>query len=204
MRALITALVLLVVLPASAEAKRSPCQRLKGSDRAPAANVKLVKRPNEDRSTDLFGCLLPRGKVQLVAFGAYVDTTVHKYAIRQVAGPAVLIGAEASDFYNTTIETYVYNLRRAKKYVVATFNSVDTPFGAPTAKAAFITPTGAAVAAVTTPTADAIEIRSFTPEGKATVLDTGTQEQIPPASLALKNGTATWTHDGEPRSAPIG
>jgi hypothetical protein len=202
MRLLITALILLV-LPASADAKRSACQRLKGQDRAPAAGVKLVKVPNQQDSTDLKGCLLPRGKVQLVAFGEDYVTSVNTYRIRQVAGPVVLIGKKESNQYNTSTFTYVFNLRTRSDYDVASFNS-DAPPDQTTAEAAFITRTGAAVAARVPFMVDRVDIVAFSPTGEENTLDTATAAEIPPSSLGLTDGTASWTHSGEVRSAPLG
>ena len=58
---------------AAHSSKRSQCQRLRGVDRAPDRNVKLVKRLNRERLADgsrgsnLVGCVLPRGPLHTIA-----------------------------------------------------------------------------------------------------------------------------------------
>jgi hypothetical protein len=199
------------VIPADA-AKRSKCQRLKGTDLAPAKTVKLVKRPNSDDGTDLLGCALPGGRVRTIASSQDYFTTTYTYAIGQVAGPFVLVESAYNSQYAYSDSLRVTDIRNGRTYGVASqcFEITGSPCGGePTAApVAVITKLGRAVAAIAGwpggPMAPrAVTIATFDPAGKRRDLDTGSEADVPPASLTLAGTLATWTHGGQPRSADI-
>jgi hypothetical protein len=218
MRRAALALALAAVLPCAiaavpAEAaKRSKCQRLKGTDLAPARSVKLVRRANHDDGTDLVGCALPRGRVRTIVSSADYYTTTYTYAIRQVAGVFVLVSSSYNSQYAFSESVGVVDIRNGRSYGVASqcFEITGSPCGGePTAApAVFITKLGRAVAAIVSspggPMAPSTAtIATFDPTGKRRDLDSGPLAEIPVASLALAGTLATWTHAGQPRSADI-
>jgi hypothetical protein len=220
MRALlISALVVLAAsagaaLPAGAVA-RSTCQRLKGTDLAPARTVKLVRRPNADDGTDLRGCVLPRGRVRTIASSADQFTTTYTYAIRQVAGRIVAVDSAYNSQYAASGGTRVWDLRSGRSYGVAYFCSEiggSDCGGFTSAPALFVTKLGRTVAAISAgsggppgaqPAPPVLTIAAFDPAGVRRDLDAGPLPDIPPLSLALAGTTAYWTHGGMPRSADI-
>lgn len=197
------ALLLVASEPADA-ATRSKCQRLKGSDLAPAKSVKLVARANADDGTDLVGCVLPRGQVRTIASSADYYTTTYAYEVRQVAGRIVVVSSSYSSQYASSEGTRVVDLRGGRAYSVA--YSCTEIGGAncgdrTTALAVFATKLGRAVAAIGGP--GGIAIATFDPNGKRRDLDGGPSAELPPASLGLVGTTAAWTHAGQPRTADI-
>jgi len=199
------ALALASSVPAEA-ATRSTCQRLKGSDLAPAKSVKLVARPNADDGTDLVGCVLPRGRVRMIASSADSDyyTTTYAYTVRQVAGRIVVVSSTYSSQYASSEGTRVVDLRGGRAYSVA--YSCTEIGGAncgdrTAALAIFATKLGRAVAAIGGP--GGVAIATFDPSGTRRDLDSGPIAELPPASLGLVGTTAAWLHAGQPRSANI-
>ncbi len=204
--AVVSALLsLLIVAPASAQAAtRSKCQRLKGSDLAPAKTVKLVARANDEDGTDLVGCVLPRGKLYTVASSEDLFTTQYGYRLRQVAGRIVLVSSSYSSQYAYSEGTRVVDLRSGRAYSIAyvceeiTGAVCGDQTGAP---AAFVTKLGRAVAAIAGP--GGMTIATFDPLGRRRDLDTGPGAELPPQSLRLAGVNAYWTHGGQPRVADI-
>jgi hypothetical protein len=199
------------VTPAGA-AKHSTCDRLKGSDLAPARTVKLVKRRNADDGTDLLGCVLPRGRVRKIASSEDYYTTTYTYDLLQVAGPFALVSSAYNSQYAFSQGTYVADVRNGRSYSVASqcFEITGSPCnGAPaTAPVVVITKLGRAVAAIAGwpggPTAPrSVTIATFDPAGVRRDLDVGSDADIPPASLALRGTIASWTHAGVARTADI-
>jgi hypothetical protein len=202
------------IAPATADAarKRTACERLKGSDLAPAKSVKLVRRRNADDGTDLVGCALPRGRVRTIAYSADYYTTTYTYAIVQVAGPFVLVGGAYNSQYAYSDSLRVADVRNGRSYTIASqcFEITGSPCGGEptTAPTAVITKVGRAVAAIVAwpggPMAPrAVTIATFDPRGARRDLDSGSEAAVAPASLSLAGTLATWTHDGQPRSADI-
>lgn len=97
-------------LAQAARRRRSACKRLRGRDLAPARRVKLVRRRNEDDGTDLLGCVLPRGRVHLVASSADLETSQSSYRLRRVAGAIVLVDSSESSQYGGGERTFVKSL----------------------------------------------------------------------------------------------
>jgi hypothetical protein len=195
-----------VALPAAGAAKRSACQRLRGHDLAPAHSVKLVEHGNADDDTDLVGCVLPRGRVRTIASGADLDTVGAGYTIRQVAGRIVLVSSSFGNQYASTTDTRVWDLRGGHSYrIAATCVMTDGSECGPSqtiAPAAFVTPGGYAVAAVQGLTSP-VTVEAFRRDGRARLVDAGTVDEIPTASLALQGNFATWTHAGQLRRADV-
>jgi hypothetical protein len=210
-RRLLVALLALAVLalPVAADAKhkhRSACQRLKAKhDLAPAHKVKLVERDNEDGGKDLIGCVLPKGKVRLVASSSDYYTSTDDYTVQQVKGAIVLVDASTSNQYVTAGGTSVFNIRTGKGYDVAShcYGFACGPPPGDSATHAFVNAKGQAAAAITAEGSDTITIAGFSSKGKRIDLDSGTKDEIPPSSLALDRHTVTWTHSGQPRSAQL-
>ncbi len=226
-RTLLTALCALSLLAVSAigaeAAKRSACQRLSGNDRAPARNVKLVKRPSSGRRLDdgaratrLVGCVLPRGRVRAIAYRQGVENDLAQefsFAVRQVAGAIVLLDQSGSEGgYQSVTTTSVWNLAGGRSYTVARrCYGKDVPCGgdgAFSAPVAYVTSAGRAVAALgrlpAGPQASLVDIASFAPDGTRSDLDVGHFSILPSRSLALNGDIATWTNAGRQRSADIG
>jgi len=202
------ALLLPSSIPASAKPSkhRTACQRLRGHDLAPAHSVKLVEHRNADDGTDLIGCVLPHGRVRSIASGADLDTVGAGYTIRQVAGRIVLVSSSFGNQYASTTETRVWDLRGGHSYRIAATcvmtDGSDCGQSQTIAPAAFVTPGGYAVAAVQGLTSP-MTIEAFRRDGRAHLVDAGTLDEIPPASLALQGNFAHWTHAGQPRQADV-
>jgi hypothetical protein len=211
------ALALCSIAAVSAHAaQRSQCQRLRGVDRAPDRQVKLVKRLNGDRLADgsrgsqLVGCVLPRGRVHTIAKRASVDNDLaqeFEYMICQVAGRTVLLDQHGTEGgYASAMSTVVANLGSGRSYTIARI-SEDKYYGrtGSYARNAFVTRDGRAVAALprATQTTLTVEITSFAPDGTPRLLDVGAPGDLPRESLTLTGHIASWTHAGEPRRADI-
>lgn len=204
--ALLLASLAAAAVPAGAHARQSKCQRLKGRDLAPAASVKLVRRPNGDDGTDLLGCVLPRGGVQLVASSADFYTTIESYSIRQVAGRVVLVEAVSSSQYAYSRSLYVRHLRTRRVYPIATACSMIggddcTSAGSASAPAAIVTPQGRAAALVLR--GGVATVTAFDTNGTPRPLDSGPPDAIAAASLMLSGDLASWVNAGVARSALI-
>lgn len=191
---------------AAVAAKPSKCQRLKGRDVAPASSVKLVQRANGDDGTDLLGCVLPRGPVQRIASSADFYTTVESYAIKQVAGRAVMIESGSSSQYAFSRSLYVHHLRTRRSYAIASTCAMIggddcASAGSATAPAAFVTPRGRAVALVFR--GGVATVTAFNTLGTPRVLDSGPSDAIAPTSLTLRGNLASWVNAGIARNASI-
>jgi hypothetical protein len=198
-----------LALPAGADAKpkqRSACQRLKAKhDLAPAHRVKLVRRDNQDGGTDLLGCVLPKGKVRLVASSSDYYTSTDDYTVQQVKGAIVLVDASTSNQYVTAGGTSVFNIRTGKGYDIAShcYGFACGPPPGDSATHAFVNAKGQAAAAIAAEGSDTVTIAGFSSKGKRVDLDSGTKAEIPASSLALDGHTVTWTHSGQPMSAEL-
>lgn len=183
------------------------CQKLKAKeDLAPAKRVKLVRRENADNGNDLVGCVLPDGKVSVVATKAKVPGSERKYRILQVAGHEVLIRGELTNQYGHGVSTYVYDLKRATSYNVAEscFDDQGVACNPQThAVRAFVNAQGQAAAIVRTNGSSTRQVLGFSSTGTSKVLDTGTDAQIPASSLSLDGHVVRWRHSGAPRSATL-
>ena len=195
-------------VPSAADAarKKRTCRSLKGRDLAPARNVKLVRRRNADSGTNLYGCVLPRGRVRLLASSADYYTSSESYTVRQVAEAIVLLDTESGSQYGGGSGTSVTDIRSGRSYGIASQCSMigGSPCGGPpgsTAPRAFVNGRGQAAAAIVT--ANGVTIAGFSPRGAKTDFDSGSPQAIPPSSLRLTGSTASWTHSGEPRSAQL-
>jgi hypothetical protein len=108
-------------LPTGAAKKRKrTCKRLKGGrDLAPSRKVKLIRRRNGEGGTNLWGCVLPRGKVRLVASSTESDVDTSDYTVREVKGSAVLLDASNGNQYGGGSDTRVFRIRSGREYVIA-------------------------------------------------------------------------------------
>jgi hypothetical protein len=197
-------LAVVLVAPGPAQAARSKCQRLNGTDLAPAKTVKLVVRANADDGTDLVGCVLPRGKLVEAASSEDLFTTQYGYALRQVAGRIVLVSSTYSSQYAYSEGTRVVDLRSGRAYSIAYLCQQITGdnCGEETvAPAAFVTKLGRAVAAISGP--GGMTVATFDPLGRRRDLDTAAVAELAPESLRLAGVNAYWTHGGQPRVADI-
>jgi hypothetical protein len=184
------------------------CQKLNAKppkDLAGARKVKLVERENTDGGKDLVGCVLPDGKVSVVASSAKKAALDRGYKILQVAGHEVLVRGEATNQYGRGVSTYVYDLRRAKSYNLAEscFNEHGAACAQTYAKRAFANAQGQSAAIVRTDGSDQLQVIGFKSTGASKVLDSGTRAQIPASSLSLEGHVVRWTHSGAPRSATL-
>jgi hypothetical protein len=194
----------------------SPCQRLKGHDLAPARTVKLYQRDG-----GLIGCVLPRGPVRLLAdtFDQHEGGS-GSFKLRAVAGGFALFDSSAATRYATGTATNVYHIRTGVSRVIAANYtgpeaSTDAHF---TARAAYIDGSGRCIAAIEsvddgTPRVVPITPRvtiQISPPFLATraspprILDQGTPDEIPAASLMRTGNQVTWLHSGVQQSVPFG
>jgi hypothetical protein len=187
----------------------SKCQKLDArppKDLAPGTRrAKLVERENADGGTDVVGCVLPAGKVSLVASSTKEPGSERGYQILQVVGHEVLVRGELINQYGHGVSTYVYDLKQARSYNVA--ESCFDPQGAACdqtyAKRAFVNAQGQAAAIVRTDGSSERQVIGFKSTGAGTVLDTGTRAEIPASSLSLEGHVVRWTHSGVPKSATL-
>lgn len=200
---LAVALAVLAPTGPAPAAKRSACQRLAGHDLAGARTVKLVFKANAIGGADLVGCVLPRGRVRTIAQSKVLDTHTDRVAIRRVVGRIVIVDLSLGDQYGRSTRTDVCDLRGGGCYPVA-YRTVDmssASFG-PSATEVLVTKAGRAVVALTTPDG-AITIAAFGLPGRRIDLDRGPAASVPASSLRLTGNLASWTHDGQPRSADL-
>jgi hypothetical protein len=185
----------------------SPCQRLHGKDLAPARKVKLVRRRNDDEGTDLRGCVLPRGRVRLLASSSNLETTFDSYRIRQVAGAVLLLATRSDSQYASAKRLSVIDIRSGRDYPIAgsCTRLGGGPCGGPgsTATAAFVNRRGQAAAAVVPSGGNTTSIVGFSSRGRPVELDSGPSAELPASSLKLEGSTVSWTHSGEDRTATL-
>lgn len=183
------------------------CRRLRGRDLAPARRVKVVRRRNPYRGTDLLGCVLPRGRVHTIASSENADTTVSTYKLRQVSGAIVLVAFSYSSQYAAASGTSVWNLRGGRSYQIAEHCLSILPVCRPNedavATAAFINRRGQAAAAIVRRASNATEIVGFSSRGERRALDFGPSEEVPATSLGLTGSVVSWMRSGVTRSATL-
>jgi hypothetical protein len=195
------------VSPSHPAPRASPCERLRGRDLAPARNVKLVRRRNDDNGTDLVGCVRPGGPVRLLASSSDGETTVETYRVRQVAGTIVLLASSYDSQYASIRTVSVSSIRSGREYLVA--RSCSRLDGAScggqdaTVAAAFVNRRGQASAAIVPSGTSTTTIAGFSSRGERRDLDSGPSTDLPAASLQLKGSTVSWTHSGETRTATL-
>lgn len=201
---------------AASSSKRSQCQSLRGVDRAPDRNVKLVKRFNRDRSrgSNLVGCVLPRGRLYTIATRKGVDNDLAQefgYMIRQVAGRIVLLDTYGTEGgYGSNMSTMVWNLSSGRSYTIASscFGKDVSCFAEyDNTRKAIVTRDGRSVAALEhfragEPSSTTL-IAGFTSDGMRRVLDAGAPSELPAASLTLTGNIVAWTHAGALRAARL-
>ena len=146
---------------------------------------------------ELVGCLLPAGAVSVIA-----SDRVEPFTVRHVAGRYAVLDLARSQ----RVRTVVTEVGAGERYTIAVLDPASDPFER--TESVFVTPTGAAVAGLTTPSpdpraSDTAQIVALSSAGQRTVLDTGKRLEVPPLSLAVEGATASWTHDGKPRSATL-
>jgi hypothetical protein len=202
----------LLAVPASGGAThhvRSPCQRLKGRDLAPARDVKLVLRHNR-RGSRLKACMLPRGEVVEIE-RTYVDeegASSSSFAVEQVAGRYVLVDARSSDRDGHYSQTYVFDIKRGRILynIAARCTSMYCNDNIPKhlrAKRAVINSDGQAAGVVRRDGSSRVTVRGFGSDGESTRLDVGSAGEIPASSLRLDGHEVTWTHSGVQRHATL-
>lgn len=184
-------------------AKRSACQRLAGHDLAGARSVKLVSKANTIGGSDLVGCVLPRGRLRTIAQSKELDTHSDRVAIRRIVGRIVIVDLSFSDQYGRSARTDVCDVRGGACYSVAfvTSDLSGMLFGVQ-ATEVLVTKAGRAVVALTA-LDGAITIAAFGLPGRRIDLDHGRATSVPVSSLRLVGNLASWTHDGQPRSADL-
>jgi hypothetical protein len=219
----VAAAIFVAAPPAASSASSrglSACQKLRGKDRDPVRGAKLVRRRNRDHGYDLLGCVLPRGRVRLVASTERFDTTSSGAKVLQTVGPIVLLRLSSGDQYFESVSMRVSDLRSGRHYTVASFCTELAPGAcrtsdATTALVAFADAHGRAVTEIATipdgsapsttfPTPEAIvTIAAFSSRGVRHDLDAGPYAQLPKRSLKLHGSRATWTHAGVRKSARL-
>lgn len=210
-------LLALGVLAAAVSPERSPaahhakskCQRLHGKkDLAPAGKVKVFRKKNAYGRSELKGCVLPSGKVRLIAATSEEETTTGDYRLRQVAYATVLFDTSSSSQYGSNDGTWVYDIKTNRtKQLASTCSEIVSGYCGPhqndtTAQAAFVNKHRQAAAAIRS-TDGRVHIVAYPWNGSSTELDAGSSSEIPPGSLSLSGSTVSWTHSGQTRSAQI-
>ena len=195
-------------MKAQAAGRKRRCQRLRGQDLAPARRVMLVRRKTED-GTDLLGCVLPRGRVYVIASAEGMSTTVYDYELRQVAGATVLVDNYFSGEVAASLSTTVWNLRTGVSYLIASdcaMRYVPTPCDPATdsrARAAFVNSRGQAAAAVSSRASGLTTIVGFSARGARYVFDSGPSGRLPFSSLSMSGGALRWMNSGAIRSGAL-
>jgi hypothetical protein len=182
------------------------CEKLKADhDLAPAKAVKLVARKNDDGGRDLVGCVLPRGKVSVVATRSKISGQEQSYEVLQVAGHQVLVRGKLINPYGTGVSTYVFDLKRGTSYTVAEscFDEHGAACDQTYARRAFVNAKGQAATLIRTDGKTARQVVGFRSTGASEVLDTGTAAAIPASSLSLQGHVVHWTHSGAAKSATL-
>ncbi len=198
-RAAVLAAFVLLPTTATGAATRSPCERLRGRDLAPAKSVKLV-----DRDSLLRSCALPRGRVWRLENGIDAEFTNEKHSVRHVAGAFAIITNSFIDKYTTAEHTYVVSLRTGVKRTLAD-SQLDggRPLPPDTfAQKAFATSGGRAVATVTAP-GDLVRVVALGASGTLQTLGEAPRADLSPDSLTLKGARAVWMQSGHSRSAAL-
>ena len=144
----------------------------------------------------LLGCALPDGKLNLLA----TSGRGRGYTIRQIAGGFALLDETNTYSAGTSTRTTVEEIAAGERFALAV---ADTGSGGPSevAEAAFVRPSGSAIAANTV--GDTVSVVTLSVGADRSVLDFGTRAQLPPASLSLHGATASWTNDGTPHTATL-
>lgn len=182
------------------------CQKLRAKhDLAGARKVKLVERENADSGTDLVGCVLPAGKVSVLASSAKTAGLERSYKLVQVVGHQVLLRGDAINQYGHGVSTYVFDLKRARSYTIAEscFDEHGAACDQTYARRAFVNAKGQAAALVRTDGSSKLQVLGFKSTGEPRVLDAGTRAQIPASSLSLEGHVVRWTHSGAAKSATL-
>ncbi|MFL5781273.1 MAG: hypothetical protein ACJ760_08170 [Thermoleophilaceae bacterium] len=183
------------------------CQRLKakGEDLAGAKKVKLVERKNSDGGTDLVGCVLPAGKVSVVASRSKISGQTRSYELLQVAGHEVLVRGKLINPYGAGVSTYVFDLKRGSSYTAAEscFDEHGAACAQTYARRAFVNAQGQAAVLLRTDGESALQVLGFASTGESRVLDTGGPSQIPKSSLSLDGHVVRWMHSGVHRHATL-
>jgi hypothetical protein len=201
------AAVVVLAPPAAAAAAAKPesaCQRLRGGqDLAPARKVRLVKRRTAGESA-LVGCVLPRGKVRVVATRITSDTTTQTYAVLSVAGAYVATSTSYGSQYASSTDAAVTSLRTGRDYRLAGASCrIDQTVCPPlvSVRPAFVTKDGRAAAAISS--GGITTIAAFGATGARTELDAGPSTGVIASSLKLTRRTLSWTGTGGARTAPL-
>jgi hypothetical protein len=191
------------------EAKRtSACERLRGADLAPARTIKLVRRDNEDRGTDLVGCELPRGRLRTFASSAGLEKTRRSYDIVQIAGAFVLLRSQYASHQVNMATVSVRNVRSADSYEIAHLcaqagNDCGRGGRSSSALSAFINERGQGAAALIFARSGATTISGFSPLGERRDYDSGLRADIPAGTLKLVGDRASWSNRGRTYSAQL-
>jgi len=192
------------------EAKRtSACERLRGADLAPARTIKLVRRVNAERGTDLVGCELPRGRVRIFAFGAGQEKARRSYELLQVAGAFVLLRSQYASQLVNAGTVAVRNVRNADSYEIAHLcaraggDDCGRAGRSSSVLRAFINERGQAVAALILARSGATTISGFSPLGERRDYDSGLPADIPASSLKIAGDRASWSNGGRTYSAQL-
>lgn len=199
--AILAVLTISLAAPAAASsAPRSGCEKLKGSDLAPARSVKLV-----DRGGLLRSCSFPKGRVRLLESGLNGDEVSEVHYVRRVVGAFAVVTNVYYDKYATAEGTYVVNLRTGKKRTLASTqqDAMSAPQPPDTRVAsAFVTAGGRAAAAVLAP-GDLVRVAALGAKGGLRILAEAPRSELATESLTLTGSTIGWTQSRLPRTARL-
>ncbi|MCW3041615.1 MAG: hypothetical protein JWM31_3520 [Solirubrobacterales bacterium] len=231
-RSTLATLAGLVVLGAPTAASAAPgrtCAQLTvGTSKVDTPSVKVVEVRSTDRrlkGSRLFGCVKPDGPVRLLGVNGYFTNqdpdpiyyTDRETELVSVAGRFVTV----AQYYSTDANAgpdfrSVVDLRtgRSRQYYSGLISSCGQDPTPPVVREV-LGADGRLLALYGNPAdprargcdayrnGDKDELRSVGFDGRLQVLDFAPAASIDPASLTLRNATATWTRSGQPQRARV-
>jgi hypothetical protein len=205
----------LTLAPAAADAKRKPlrCKGLHGKIEIGNKAIKVVRSKDRDGFAVLRGCAKPNGVVR--ELGREEDEGLGGSSVGAVRaiGTWVLIDYSGSNQYASSQAAWLSDAATGRRnHVYSGVRYMGDPGYDHYLDALYWDAQGRAVTVIGTPTAYAnSEPTDFTeavavhaPDSTKVTVDSGTRAEIPPSSLTYADGTASWTHGGEPRSVTFG
>lgn len=186
---------------------RTPCQRLVGKDLAPGRALKVVHREYDDGSTNVFACLLPRGRVRRIAsFSPESDFESGGVDVLATGSRHVLFSLYSAE-RGSGRGLWRADVGSGRRRVLAGYTC--DPFGACTGdevldavmhRSGVVAATlrGSTCCTGSGPTVSPPRLVRFPLDAAPQVLDRG--DGI--ANLAATDAGFSWTRDGVPASAP--
>lgn len=169
--------------------------------------MKLIAKTSRDfiEEKKLYGCVLPRGRVRVIATAEEGETHGIGYSVLSVAGRFVAVATNSGNQYSSSSGGYVADVKTGDTYTLASSSCRIDEQMCPPAMAVdrlFLTSDGRSAAALIAGNA-ITTIAVFTPTGARTDLDSGPNAQVQARTLQLAGETVSWTGTGGPRNAQL-